>query len=172
MLKKEQKKQIVDTLVKNLDNKKVSIFVNAEGLKVKDAESLRKEFFKKNIGFIVAKKTLLSLALSKHGVDVDLKPVRGLLGIAFGYEDEVTPAKIINDFSKKIEAIKIFGGLIGDNFITGSQVKTVASLPDKDSMRALTIGTIQAPISSFVRVLQGNARNLVYILNQIATSKS
>jgi large subunit ribosomal protein L10 len=90
--------------------------------------------------------------------------------MAFG-SDEVAPAKILVDFAKGKE-MKIYGGLLEGKFITAAKVKELAGLPSKLELIALTVRTIQAPISGFVNVLAGNLRGLVNVLKAVKESKS
>ncbi|HOO12400.1 MAG TPA: 50S ribosomal protein L10, partial [Bacillota bacterium] len=54
----------------------------------------------------------------------------------------------------------------------GQGIKSLASLPSKEVLVAQVLGGLNAPITGFVNVLQGNIRNLVYALNAIAEKKT
>jgi large subunit ribosomal protein L10 len=95
----------------------------------------------------------------------------GNVTVAFGYDDEVAPARIMAKFSKTNEAMEIYGGILEKSFIDSSRVRVLATLPDREDLLAKLVGTINAPVSGFVRVLAGNMRNLVYVLEAIKTSK-
>jgi large subunit ribosomal protein L10 len=55
--------------------------------------------------------------------------------------------------------------------LTAAQVSSLAALPSRDTLIAQTVGTIKAPLSGLVNVLQGNTRGLVYALAAIRDQK-
>jgi len=87
--------------------------------------------------------------------------------VAFGYQDEVAPAKILNDFAKNNEHLKILGGILENKFIDKMSVISLAKLPSKQELLGQLVGTIAAPMSGMLNVLQGNLRGLVRVLSII-----
>ena len=91
----------------------------------------------------------------------------------FGYEDEVVPAKIVDEFKKTHEEqINFIGGVLENNFLSAEKIQELAKLPSKQELYAKIVGSLNAPISGFVNVLAGNMRNLVYVLKAIEEKKS
>ncbi len=170
---KEQKKQIVESLIDKIERSKSIIFTKFSGLQVKENEELRKELKKENSEYYVAKKTLLDLAFKKFEVEnLDVKSLEGQLAAVFGYEDEVMPAKVVDKFAKDKEGkIEFLGGVLKNKFISAEEVKSLAKLPSKVELYAKIVGSLNAPISGFVNVLAGNLRNLVYVLKAIEEKK-
>lgn len=115
----------------------------------------------------VVKKTLLDIVLKDKKIKAVRNKFAGEVALIFGFEDEVAPAKIIHQFSLKNENIKILGGIFEDKFVGKEEIIALAKLPSKQELYAKVVGTINAPISGFVNVLNGNLRGLVYILSQI-----
>jgi len=105
--------------------------------------------------------------------DVDEKGLDGKLAVVFGYQDEVTPAKVVNEFIKTNEAnLQINGGILENRFISKEQVISLAKLPSKLELLSKLVGTINAPVSGFVNVLAGNLRGFVTVLKAIEEKKS
>lgn len=100
------------------------------------------------------------------------KNFNGEIGTIIGFEDEITPAKIVAEFAKKNEAMKIIAGLLGTEFLNAESVLQLAKLPSKEQLLARFVGSIRAPLIGFVNVLQGNIRGLVQVLRQIEGKKS
>lgn len=168
-----QKEQMLQDLTDKAQSAKSMVFVHFDGLKVKEIEQLRKEFRQNQVDYVVAKKTLMQNAFKQANIaGVDAGAMQQGIGIAFGMEDEVAPAKIAQQFSKEHEALKIFGGVLERNFVDADKVLQLAKLPSRDELIAKVVGSINAPVSGFVNVLAGNLRNLVYALNAIKESKS
>jgi len=161
---KETKKQDLVNLEKKLDDSKSVVFANFFGLKVHETEALRSECRDNNLSCSVLKKNLLTLALKNKGVDVG--NIEGEIVAIFG-EDEVIPAKVTADFSKKHESLKIVAGVIDGKFSSREDVVALAKLPSREELLAKFVGTINAPVSGFVNVLAGNMRKFVYVLDAI-----
>ena len=67
--------------------------------------------------------------------------------IAFSNEDVVAPAKIINDFAKKHEALEIKAGVIEGNLATVEEIKALAELPSREGLLSMLLSVLQAPIA-------------------------
>ena len=168
---KKQKEKILDDLKEKIAKQKAMIFVDFTGLKVKDFSNLRKKIKAAGDSLKVAKKTLLSLALKKEGINVDFKKMAGEIALVFGYKDEVAPAKTVWQFSQENKNVKILGGFLENRFFETDQMIELAKLPGREELLARFVGTVSAPISNFVSVLQGNIKGLIVALNAISKTK-
>lgn len=170
---RRQKKHILTDLTDKIAKAKSLVFASFNALGVKDNEALRNQLRAENSEYYVAKKTLLNLALQEAKLEgIDAKNFSGQLAVAFGYEDEVAPAKVIAKFAKEFpDKIEFVGGILENRFIEPAQVQNLAALPSKQELYAQVVGSINAPVSGFVNALAGNLRNLVYVLNAVADSK-
>jgi large subunit ribosomal protein L10 len=148
------------------------VFSSYDKLTVAKSQILRRALRAAGVSFLACKKTLLERVLKARKLEVNVDELKGSIALAFGTTDEVAPAKILADFAKTNEALKIQGGLLENKFINSSKVLELAALPSKMEMLAQTVRTIQAPISGFVNVLAGNLRGLVNALNAIKDSKN
>jgi large subunit ribosomal protein L10 len=167
-LSKDQKKKIIEDVKDKISRQKAVIFTDIKGLKVKDLTVLRKELNKEGIDYKMVKKTLLKISLPKGDIaDFNPKDMKGEVVAAFGYKDEVAPARILYKFSKTNENLKIVGGIVGGKIFQKEQVIALANLPSREVLLAKLVGSIASPLSGFVNVLQGNLRGLVYVLSAI-----
>lgn len=167
MLTKQQKQKIVEELTDKINRQKILVFTDFRGLKVDEISDLRNKLREIKSEYIVAKKTLVKLAFEKAKKEVDLSQFDGSMALAFGYGDPVMPAKVIHNFSKEHKDLKILGGLTEDKFLTIEDVKELASIPSKEELLAKLVGSLKAPISGFINVLQGNIKNFIGVLNGI-----
>lgn len=170
---RKQKEKEVKSLTDNLSNSKSVVFSSFKGLSVSDSQELRKSLREEKVIFQASKKTFIKEAL-KQGkfAEMDMTGWEGNVAVAFGTEDEVAPAKILNIFSKGHEQLQIQGGFLEKELISLEKIKELALLPSRIELIAKTVGTIKAPISSFVNVLGGNIRNLVNVLNAVKDTKN
>lgn len=91
--------------------------------------------------------------------------------IAVAPEDPVAVAKIICDFAKENKELKVKVGVLDGKVIGADEIKALAALPPKEVLVAKLLGSMNAPISGFVNVLQGTIRNVVYALDAVRKQK-
>ncbi len=170
---KQQKEQEVKDLTDKLAQAKAVVFASYNSLTVSQTEDLRKSLRQTGSELKMAKKNLLKLALQNNKFTDDIVDnFTGSVTVAFGFDDEIAPAKILAKFSKTNEAMQIFGGILENKFIESNRVQALATLPSKEELLAKLVGSINAPVSGVVNVLAGNLRNLVFVLNAIKTTKN
>ncbi len=170
---KQQKHNEVDALQKGLAAAKAVVFANFQGLTVAQSEELRKSARAVGVDVFAAKKTLVKRALEGAGIkDIGTDAFQGGVATFLATQDEVSAAKVVNDFAKTHEIVTIFGGVLENKFITAASVKSLAALPTKQQLLGQLVGTLNAPVSGFVNVLAGNLRNLVGVLNNIKNAKA
>jgi len=164
-----QKQTVLQDLDEKIDRQKAIIFIDFTGLKVKDFSNLRKKIKAVGDELKVVKKTLMEIAFKKAKIEADPKEMPGEIALVFGYKDGMGPAKTIYQFSKENEHLKILGGFFEDKFRTAEDIIVLAQLPSKEELLAKLLGTISAPVSNFVRVLQGNIKGLITVLAKAKT---
>lgn len=167
MLSKTKKTEILKDLKDKVARQKAMVFVDFTGLKVKDISRLRKELKKNQNEMKVAKKTLLNLALKDKNLEIVKDKLAGEVALIFGFGDEVSSAKTVYQFSKTNPALKILGGFLENKFKEIEEIVALAQLPSREELLARLVGSIASPMSSFVRVLQGNIKGLIQVLSQI-----
>ncbi len=149
---RQQKSQIKDRLVQAFKAAKSVIFIDYHGLTVVKANELRKKLRESQVSYMVAKKTLLNLAAKEAGLSFEIKRLPGMIGAAFGLEDEIAPARLLGDLSRTTP-IKLVGGIFAGASASLEQVIALSKLPTKQALLGQVVGTIYAPVSAFVRVL-------------------
>lgn len=170
---RQQKSETLSSLTEKLGASKSVVFADMRGLTVKAASDFRRKAKKENVGVLVAKKTLMRLAFDKAGYEsVDPAALDGQLVMVMGYDDEVAPAKLVAEFSKENEALKIVAGVLERKMVDASAIKALSKLPSKQQLIASVVGSIRAPLSGLVTVLNGNLRGLVTVLGAIKDQKS
>lgn len=167
-----QKENIIAELADKFSRMKSAVFTSVSGYTMEDADSLRQKGREQGIELTVAKKTLLLRALEKNNFTLDKDTLDGSILTTVGYEDEVSPAKLMASFLKDREGITVVGGILEGQFVGPDAIKQLASLPSKQELLAKFVGSINAPVSGFVNVLAGNLRSLVYVLNALKESKA
>lgn len=150
--------------------KKAQAFVLADyrGINVQDDTQMRNDLRKANVEYKVVKNTLTKFAAEENGLNDLLPHLEGPTAIAISYTDPIAPAKILNEYSKKNDKIKLKAGYVEGKVIDIEGIKSLANIPSREELIAKMLGSFNAPISGFVNVLNGNIRGLVVALNAIA----
>ena len=92
--------------------------------------------------------------------------------MAVSNDDVVAPAKILAEYAKKYDKLQIKAGVVEGKIFDEAQIKALASLPSKEELLAKALGSMKAPITGFVNVLNGNIGGLVVALNAIAEKQA
>jgi len=147
------------------------VLVNYCGLTVAEDTELRAKMREAGVKYMVAKNTFIRIAAKEAGIEGLDSVLEHNTALAFSAEDPVAPAKILNDFSKDHKALKLKAGVLDGKVIAVDEVKALAELPSREELLAKLVGSMQAPISGLVNVLQGNIRNFVYTLEAVRQKK-
>lgn len=172
MLTRPQKEELVKKLSEQVKAGKVMVFSDYTGTTVGKMKELRDELRKTGSNYKISKKKLLELAFKNSGIEVDVKNMKGQIGVAIGEADEVSAAKVLAKFSKENKNFKILEGVLEGKVISEKEVSALAALPSREELLAKFVRTINAPVSGFVNILAGNIRGLVTVLKGIADGKS
>jgi len=169
---KPQKEVEIKEINSSIKNAKSVVFTTFNGLSVKASEELRHKLRQAEVIFKVSKKTLLKKSLSDDQIsNLNLEAFSGNIGVACGLTDEIAPAKILAKFAKDNRQLEIQGGLLEQRFITKEKVMALASLPSHLELIGRLVATIDAPVYGLARVLCGNLRGLMNVLNAVKENK-
>lgn len=162
---RSQKSDELTALTAKLQKMKAVVFTKYDGLTVKETTELRRILRDQQVDLLVAKKTLFRKALKDVGLDASIvDQIDGAVSMAFGYEDEVLPAKLLKKFSASHQSVQLVGGIVQGQYVDQPQVTALAKLPGREELIAKTVWTIKAPLTGLVQVLSGNIRGLMTIL--------
>ncbi|ATP42226.1 50S ribosomal protein L10 [Solibacillus sp. R5-41] len=125
------------------------VVVDYRGLTVAQATELRKQLREAGVEFKVYKNTLSRRATESVGLEGINEFLTGPNAIAFSNVDVVAPAKIINDFAKKNEALEIKAGIIEGTVASAEDVKALAELPSREGLLSMLLSVLQAPVRNF-----------------------
>jgi len=168
MITKQKKEQIIKELSNDISKVEFFAVVNFDGLNVENMRKLRRSLREISADLKVAKKTLIDVAIKEAGQEMKTRSFKGEVALALNRgEDDIAMAKILFDFSKKNTALKLLGGVLDGEVISGEQVIALAKLPSREQLLSKLLWTLNAPMSGLASVLSGNSRKLVYLLSNI-----
>lgn len=171
---KDAKVVEVSEIKQKLDRASGVVIVEYAGMNVLEVTDLRNQLRKSNVEYKVLKNTLVNRAANELSI-AGLEPfLKGTTAVAFGYEDPTAPAKVLADYMKKNEKtnkLVIKCGLVDKKLIKAAEVDALSKIPAKEVLVAKLLGTMNAPITNFVGILNGPARALVCALKAVAEQK-
>ena len=156
----EMKKGVVAEIAEKLQKSASCVVVDYKGLKVEELTELRNKFREAGIDYKVYKNTLVRRAAAEVGNMAQFDDVNlvGTNAIAFGYEDPVAPAKIVNDFAKTHPKLELKMGFVEGEFYDADNIKKLAEIPSREELIAKLLGSLKAPVSNFVYLVDAIAK--------------
>lgn len=152
-LTKEQKAQALKKAQDIFTDSKSAVFVKFNGLGANETNAMRADMTGEGVGYAVLKKTLVSRALDDADIKGDRPAFDGELAIAYG-EDLIAPARLVRENEKKYkENISILGGIFDGEFMDKAAMTELADIPPIPVLKGQFVSMINAPIQSFVSVL-------------------
>jgi large subunit ribosomal protein L10 len=152
-ISKEKKQTIVKALKENLNGVESVVFVNFHGLSVANATALRKSLRSQDVGFTVAKKTLIRRALAEQAFAGEMPELAGEVALAYG-KDPIASARSIHEFEKaNKEAVKILGGVFQGKYVDAGLMMEIASIPGREVLLGKLVNILNSPIQRFVMAL-------------------
>ncbi len=167
---RENKQSIVDELHAAWSESNSAVVAQYSGLNVSAMSDLRGRLHTAGVSLRIVKNTLARRAAEGTDLKVAEEFFTGPVAIAYG-TDPVGMAKAISDFAKQNEALEIRGGVLEGKVIDAAGIKALASLPSRDELLAKMLGSMQSPISGFVRTLNEIPASFVRTLAAIRDQK-
>ena len=122
------------------------VFVRFHGVTAKEIDELRVACAAENVGYVVAKKTLIRKALQDTDIDGSLEELSGEVAVAYG-DDLLTPVRLMGEQSKKLEdRITIIGGIFEQSFTSAERMQSIAAIPPLKTLFAQFLMVIRSPI--------------------------
>lgn len=172
MPKMEEKQKIVQDIEERLNAASLIVFTDYRGLNVEEMSDLRNRLRVPGVEYRVLKNTMTRFALKNIGFQNVADQLVGPSAVLFSNEDVVGPAKTLFDFAKEHPNLEVKFGILEGQPVSADKVKALADLPPREVLIAQVVGTMQAPITSFVRVLNANLTGLVRALDQVREKKA
>ena len=154
-----RKEQLVNELSEKLQKAQSVVVFDYRGLTVSEVTELRAQMRKAGNEYVVIKNSMVERAAKKVGIDESVKEMlKGPSAFAIGYEDAVSPAKILKDTVKKLKKCEIKGGIVNGKVADAAAIDALAELPPKEVLIARMLGSMMSPISGLAIVLDQIAK--------------
>jgi large subunit ribosomal protein L10 len=171
MLRKE-KEAIIEETVRLLSDAEALYVSDYRGLTVAQLTKLRAALRDRGAELHVLKNTLTVIAAERAGRENVKELLTGPTAVAFCGEDLLGPAKALNDYARTNQALVLRGGVLQGSVLDADGVRRLALLPPREVLVGQVVGTIAAPLTGLVTVLQGTISGFVRALNQVAEQRA
>jgi len=151
-LNREEKAVVIEEVSAQIAKAQSVIIAEYRGLDVASVTVLRKQARESGVYLRVLKNTLVRRAVAGSPFEALTTQMTGPLMYAIS-EDPVSAAKVLAGFAKTNDKLVITGGALPDNVLNQAGVQALATMPSREELLAKLMGTMQAPITQFVRTL-------------------
>lgn len=169
---RKRKQELVTQYQTWLDKSQAMFLAEYTGLSMKGVDDLRARLREVGGEFHIVKNTLGEVAFNSAGLELPKDFLQGSSAIVYAFRDAPETAKVLSEFARTSEFVKIKGGYLDRNPISAEEVKSLAELPPLPVMRAQLLGIISAPASKLVRTLAEPARQVASVLKAYADKDS
>ena len=181
------KKYAVKNLRTKLSKAKSLILTDFTGLNANQSNDLRKRIADSGGEVLVAKNSLIKIALKEEKIESKElnNDFTGQIATIIAYEDSVAPIKVLFEFIKTLEApkiskaslqvnkifLRIKGALIDGVYNTAQMVEVLSKLPSRIELLTKVVSSLKSPLVGITNVLNGPQRKLVYVMQAISEKK-
>jgi large subunit ribosomal protein L10 len=165
------KKKIVEELAVDFGKSNIVILTDYKGLDVLAINSLRKKLREAGVEYKVVKNTLLTRASEENDVAIVKDYFKGPIAVALGYDDPVTPAKVLTEFVKTNNKLEIKAGAMGGKFLDVDALKRLSSLPSREVLLGQVLSAMNGVSTGLVRALNDVPVKFLNVLQAIKDQK-
>ena len=153
-----KKQEVVEEIKKTALDNNAFVLYEYQGLSVAEMTTLRKKLREVGADTKIYKNTLTKRVLDSMNIDLG-DELNGPKAVAFG-EDSVAPIKILSDFAKEHEALKLKVGIVDGEVADKEMLDKLAAIPSRDGL-----------LTMFAGCLIGSVRNFAICLDLVAKQK-
>lgn len=169
-MNRKQKEDMVGEMREHLTKAGAVVIASYPGTTVHLFTGFRKKARENNVYVRVVKNRLAKIAVKDTPFEGLAEHMKGQLIYGVG-EDSVSVAKLFKEFSKETATFNICVGAIPDTVLSAAQVEVLASMPSREELLASLAGTLQAPVTKFVRTLNEVPSKFVRTLAAVRDAK-
>lgn len=172
MATKAFKEQKINHIKENVEKAKVAIVTNYKGLSVDEITALRRALQKEGADYTVTKNTLAKIAFKGTQYEVLSDVMKESTAVAFGFNDEVSPAKVLAKFIKDKKKCEIIAGALDGQLLSASEVEALAKTPSREELYAKMLGCVNSPATGIAGAMNAIMSSLVRAIDAVAKQKS
>jgi len=168
---KSEKEEVIKELNEKFSRAKVAIAVQFGKINVDQVTRLRKKLRDGKVEYKVLKNTLAKRAAKGTSIEKMADDFVGPVGLVLGYGDVVAPAKILTDFMKDLEVLKVKSAVIEGNKTDAAGVSALSKMPGLPELRAKILGMINQPAAKLARTIAAPGQQLAMVVKAYSEKK-
>ena len=172
MSTKAFKQDKVSQIKENIDKAQVAIVTEYKGYSVEEITNLRRALQKEGGDYMVTKNTLAKLAVKDTPYEVLTETFKGPIAIAFGFGDQVAPAKALSNFIKDTKKGEIIAAAMDGKLLSANEAKALATIPSKEEIYAKMLGCVNSPATGIVGSINAVMASLTRAVAAVRDQKS
>lgn len=168
-------KDKLDTVVavkEKLSQAKSIVVADYRGLSVSEMTTLRAKLREEGVELRVIKNRLAKIALKESDMDTMDEHLKGMTTIAFGMSDPVSPAKVLSEFAKDNEKLRILAGQMDNQVLDAAGIAELAKLPSRDVLLGRLLGSLTSPVQKLAYGLNQTVAKVVYAVDAVGRKKA
>ena len=171
MSTKAFKSEKIDAMKEKFEKAQVAVVTEYKGYSVDEITTLRRNLQKEGGDYMVTKNTLAKIAAKGTNYEAIVDLCKGPIAVAFEFEDQVSPAKVVSNFIKDSKKGEILGAVLEGNLLSADEAKALANLPSKEELYAKMLGSINSPASGIVGAVNAVMASLTRAMAAVRDQK-
>src|SRR3989338_28448 len=143
------------------------VVTNYQGLTTPELNELRSKLKPVGCEYNIVKNTLTRISLKNAGLEDFTKYFTGPTAVAFQKGDAASLAKIVFEFSKSNEKLKIIAGFLAGKILSDKEIKVLATLPSREVLITKVAISLNAPLQNLATVLNAPLQKLAMVLKSL-----
>lgn len=172
MATKAFKQSKIELIKEKIQKAKVAIVTEYRGLSVSEIMKLRRALQKEDGDYMVTKNTLAKIAVKGTEFEVLTEAFKGPIALAFGFGDQVSPAKVMSNFIKETKKSEILAAALDGKLFSAEDAKALANLPSREELYAKMLGCINSPASGIANSTNAVLTSLVRAMDAVREQKA
>lgn len=165
-MNRRDKELLVDSLRQEFSQSQAAFLVSVQGLTVNQVQTLRRGVRQHGGSMKVAKNTLLTIASEGISGTEGLKPYFATqIAIVFAHDNVPAIAGVLHR-AKEMENFAFVAGSFDGVLVDKSKLEFLATLPSREQLLAQVCGTLKAPITSYVGIMNQLLVRFLWVLKQ------
>jgi large subunit ribosomal protein L10 len=161
---KSEKEELIKELSEKFARTKTAVVAEFSKVDVETVTKLRAKLRDGGVEYKVLKNTLAKRAAKGTSVEAIAEDFTGPIALAISYSDVVAPAKILSEFIKDMETIKIRSAVVEGKRIDVNGVKALAKMPGLPELRGQLLGMLTQPAGKLVRTIAAPGSQLARVM--------
>lgn len=171
MATKAFKQDKIEAIKEKLKKAQVAIVTEYKGFSVDEIMNLRRKLQKDGGDYMVTKNTLAKIAVKDTQYEVLAETFKGPIALAFGFEDQVSPAKALAAFIKEAKKGEVIAAALDGKLLSAADAKALANLPSREEIYAKMLGCINSPASGIANATNSVITQLVRTMAAVRDAK-